>query len=388
MNARDAAWFLFEINDGIATLGHAVKCLVLDLDNTLWGGVVADDGIEGIAIGPTGEGEPFHRFQQYLRELKRRGLLLSVCSKNDPETALRPFREHSDMVLREDDFAVFIANWQPKVDNLRAIQQALNIGLDSMVFLDDSPFERDMVRQYLPQVIVPDLPEEPADYVRSIAELNLFEAISFTGEDGERSRYYQLQASRELAQQAFTDVNNYLRSLEMRVVVERFDPVHLPRIAQLVQRSNQFNLTTRRYSLAECEALMNDHNRTLPVYVKLSDRFGDYGLISVVVVRSEGDTAHIDGWLMSCRVISRGVEQHAMNHVVAWAREQGIRRLVGRYIPTAKNAMVREFFAQFGYTRSSGDDTSETTWELDVARYRPHTTHLTPVPAVPTAVAR
>jgi FkbH-like protein len=369
------------VDIALSTLGRGVKCVVLDLDNTLWGGVVGDDGLQGIALGHFGEGEPFHRFQQFLRELKRRGIILAVCSKNEHEAAMKPFREHPEMVLREEDIAVFVANWDTKVDNLKVIQRALNIGFDTMVFVDDNPFERNMVRQYLPDVIVPELPEEPSDYVRTLCELNLFETSSFTDEDRQRAQQYREESSRKLAEQTFTDVDDYLRSLEMRISIGRFDAFHLPRIAQLIQRSNQFNLTTRRQGEAECEALMNAGPDTQPLFVKLSDRYGDHGLISVVVLRFEQKHALIDTWVMSCRVLSRGVEQHVMNRVVALTRERGLSLIVGEYLPTAKNKMVKDFFERFGFHKTREEPTGVTSWALEVASYVAKPTHLDEVKA-------
>jgi FkbH-like protein len=354
----------------LSTAGHVIKCVVLDLDNTLWGGVIGDDGMEGIAIAPDGEGEPFQRFQHYLLELKRRGIVLAVCSKNDHATALEPFRSHPEMVLREEDIAVFAANWNPKPDNIRYIRETLNIGFDSMVFLDDNVFERQLVRQELPEVIVPELPEDPSEYVRTIAELNLFEVATFSEEDRRRADLYRDNARRQVFAATVTDIGEYLRSLDMQVCMKRFDAFHLPRIAQLIQRSNQFNLTTRRYNLAECEAMMNNDAEYLPMYVKLSDVFGDNGLISVVVLRKQLPELVVDTWLMSCRVLARGVEQYAMNQVVAFAKAQACERVVGTYIPTPKNGMVREFFGQFGFEKVGEAADGTSVWHLDVSAYQ------------------
>jgi FkbH-like protein len=355
----------------LANRGYVVKCVVVDLDNTLWGGVIGDDGLEQIAIGPFGDGEPFHRLQHYLLELKRRGIILSVCSKNDHATAMEPFQRHPEMVLRQEDIAVFVANWNPKPDNIRYIKEQLNIGFDSIVFLDDSVFERQLVRQTLPEVIVPELPEDPADYVRVLSELNLFEVTSFSEEDRRRADLYRENASRQSLRASFSDITEYLRSLDMQVTLRRFDTFHLPRIAQLLQRSNQFNLTTRRYTLGECEAMMANGGACLPLYVSLRDKLGDNGLISVVILKPRAPVLDIDTWLMSCRVLGRGVEQYAMNWVVAFARAHGYQTIVGTYIPTAKNAMVKEFYAQFGFERVEERADGEAVWHLNVLSYEP-----------------
>ncbi len=364
----------------MSTRGKGVKCLVLDLDNTLWGGIIGDDGLDGIQIGPFGDGEPFYRLQLFLREMKRRGIVLCVASKNEHDTALRVFREHPEMVLREEDIAVFMVNWKPKVDSIKAIQEVLNIGFDSMVFLDDNPFERNIVRQYLPDVIVPELPEEPSDYVRAICELNLFETSTFTEEDSARTALYQEEAKRKVLEQSFTNVDEYLTSLEMKITIAPFDTFHLPRIAQLIQRSNQFNLTTRRWGQEECQALMTKGGGTIPLYVRLTDRFGDYGLISVVVIEVDGADAKLPMWLMSCRVLSRGVEQHVMNRVAELAAQHGAKRLVGEYIPSAKNMMVKDFYSRFGFALAGETpESGATTWTIDLAKLAPAKTFITDV---------
>ena len=357
----------------MAARGRTVKCVITDLDNTLWGGVIGDDGLDGIRLNAHGDGEAHYRLQQFLRELKNRGILLAVCSKNDLENALLPFEKHPEMALRREDITVFVANWKDKAENIRAIRETLNIGFDSMVFLDDNPFERNLVRELIPGIIVPELPEDPADYVRAISELNLFETISFSSEDLVRAELYQREAERREAAAGFASVEEFLQSLDMRITIARFDSFHLPRIAQLIQRSNQFNLTTRRHSESECEALMRDE-AIIPLYVKLSDRLGDHGLISIVVLEPKDGKLVIRDWLMSCRVLVRGVEQCVMNHVFALAAERGLAEVTGEYIPTAKNGMVRDFFAQFGFRKIS-----ETGWSRTTASYEPIPVFIQPV---------
>ncbi len=358
--------------------GRVVKCVVLDLDNTLWGGVIGDDGVDGIKLNAHGDGEAFYRLQAYLKELLKRGVLLAVASKNEMENALLPFEKHPDMLLRREDISVFQANWSDKAENIRVIRQTLNIGLDSMLFLDDNPFERSLVRGVLPEVLVPELPEDPADYVRAIAELNLFETTSFSAEDVRRAELYREESVRRSEQGQYADADAFLKSLEMKLVAARFDCFHLPRIAQLMQRSNQFNLTTHRYTEAECEALMHDPG-VLPLYAKLSDRLGDHGLIGIVVLAPDGEELVIRDWLMSCRVLARGVERHLMNLVVAEAQARGCTRVCGEYIQTAKNGMVREFFEQFGFTKI-GDEPGHTLWILPVSAYEPVATFIATVP--------
>jgi FkbH-like protein len=354
--------------------GRGVKCVVLDLDNTLWGGVIGDDGVHGIALTAHGDGESFYEFQLFLLELQKRGILLAVCSKNEIENALKPFLEHPEMVLKRDHICVFTANWNDKADNIRQIREQLNIGYDSIVFLDDNPFERNLVRSLLPGVIVPELPEEPAEYVRAICELNLFETSSFSAEDSQRTEMYRQRAKSQAIQSSFSNVEEYLQSLDMEITVNRFQKEKIGRIAQLLQRSNQFNLTTQRRGEAECEALMHDPD-CYPLYAELRDKLGDHGLISIVVARhGEGELVLTD-WLMSCRVLTRGVEQFLMNHCVEYAASRNYKWVVGSYRPTAKNGMVKDFYAQFGFIPTPQPD-GGTEWRLDVASYRPANVYL------------
>jgi FkbH-like protein len=356
-------------------MGRLTKCLVLDLDNTLWGGTVGDRGHLGIDIGAHGDGEAFFHFQNYLLSLKKRGIILSVCSKNELATALKPFTDNPDMVLRRDDIAVFIANWENKADNIRRIRDRLNIGLDSMVFLDDNPFERNLVRQLVPEVVVPELPEDPADYVRFLSALNLFETTNYSTADARRADQYKEEADRLELRETTSDIGEYLQSLDMQIRIARFDPENLARIAQLMQRSNQFNLTTRRLSEEACRQLMLDCRNYVPLYAKLSDRFGDHGLILVVIARIGADELEITDWLMSCRVLSRGVEECLMNHVVCAARQKRIRKICAEYIPTAKNGMVKDFFGRFGFEKFS-DDNGRTRWTIDIENYQPSATFI------------
>ena len=357
-----------------AMRGRVVKCVILDLDNTLWGGVIGDDGVDGIRLNAHGDGEAFYRFQLFLKELLRRGILLAVCSKNDLSNAQLPFEKHPDMSLRLDDFACFVANWEDKAQNISHIRETLNIGYDSMVFLDDNPFERNLVRSLLPEVIVPELPDDPADYVRTVCELNLFETTTFSAEDVQRTALYQQEASRKEQQAAFASFDDYLKSLNMEIVISRFDSYHIPRIAQLIQRSNQFNLTTRRRTENECIALA-DNNNYIPLYAKLSDRLGDHGLISVVVGEVLEDELAITDWLMSCRVLKRGVEQVLMNTIFERAKSLGLSYVSGEYRPTAKNDMVKDFYAQFDFTQVSNEE-GRTTWRMCIDSFKPQATFI------------
>jgi FkbH-like protein len=352
---------------------------VLDLDNTLWGGIIGDDGLDGIVLGQgSALGEAFVSFQNYAQELSRRGVILAVCSKNDEANALAPFEKHPDMVLRRSDIACFVANWQDKPANLRAIAQALNIGMDSLVLADDNPFERNMVRRELPMVGVPELPEDPALYARCVADAGYFEMLRITTEDVERSKQYQRNLERELLRSSSTDVESYLKSLDMRLVWRPFDQVGLQRIVQLINKTNQFNLTTRRYSQAEVTALMSDP-RCLTLQLRLLDTFGDNGIIAIVIGKPESPGSSdmlIDTWLMSCRVLGRQVEEATLNVVMAEAARLGARKLIGEYRPTAKNDMVREHYAKLGFAAATAGADHATRWARSVEDFVPNPTFI------------
>jgi FkbH-like protein len=345
--------------------GTFKKCLILDLDNTTWGGIIGDDGPEGIQIGYLGLGKVFTDLQLWASALKRRGIILAICSKNTEDIAKEPFLSHPDMVLRMDDIAVFVANWETKVDNIRYIQSVLNIGFDSMVFVDDNPFEREMVRTGLPDVTVPELPADPVDYLPYLKSLNLFETASFTEEDELRTRQYRDEAARNMLLRTFGNEHDFLASLEMQSDVKPFDAFSIPRVAQLTQRSNQFNLRTVRYTEEET-AHMAANAEYVTLSLSLEDKFGDHGLIAVVIMRQQDDrTLFVDTWIMSCRVLKRGMEQFTLNAMVAEAKNRGVATIVGEYLPTKKNGIVKDHYAGLGFVQD-GD-----IWVLDVAGYVP-----------------
>lgn len=351
-----------------AVEGKFKKCLILDLDNTVWGGVVGDDGWENIQVGHgLGIGKAFTEFQEWVRKLKNRGVLIAVCSKNDEEKAKEPFEKNPEMVLRLDDIAVFIANWENKADNIRTIQRILNIGFDSMVFLDDNPFERNMVRENVPEVTVPELPEDPGEYLEYLYSLNLFETVSYGAGDKDRTKQYQTEAKRVSLQKSFTNEADFLKSLNMVSEVRGFDAFNIPRVAQLSQRSNQFNLRTVRYTEAEIEAMeKDDHYVTFSF--SLADKFGDNGLICVVIMEKEDmETLFINTWFMSCRVLKRGMENFTLHTIVDYAKEHGFRHIIGEYLPTAKNKMVEEHYLRLGFVPMENAVTSR--FKLDVETY-------------------
>ncbi len=359
-----------------AQRGRSAKCLVLDLDNTLWGGVIGDEGLEGIRLGQgSALGEAFLDFQTYAHRLARRGILLAVCSKNDLQTARAPFERHPEMVLKSEDIACFVANWSDKAANIRAIAEQLNIGLDSLVFADDNPFERNIVRRELPMVSVPELPEDPAMYARCLEDAGYFEALRITADDFERSGQYRANVARENLRASQTDLQGYLATLGMELRWQPFDRVNLPRIVQLINKTNQFNLTTRRYTEDEVLAVMATPG-ALTLQLRLLDRFGDNGIIGIVIGKPEGDLLRLDTWLMSCRVLGRQVEQATMNVVALEARRLGARSLRGEFLPTRKNGMVREHYRQLGFRCLASSDGGASSWELLLSDYEPFPTFI------------
>jgi FkbH-like protein len=355
-----------------ALVGKSRKCLVLDLDNTLWGGVIGDDGLDNIVLGQgSAEGEAFLAVQRMALDLRDRGVLLAVSSKNEDHIARSAFREHPEMLLREEHISVFQANWSDKASNLEAIAKALNIGIDSLVFVDDNPAERRQVRQALPQVAVPELGADPALYPRHVLAGGYFEAVAFLEEDRLRAEQYQANAKRSSLQSQARDLTSYLKSLEMVMTVSPFDKTGRGRITQLINKSNQFNLTSRRYTEADVEQLGNDAE-VLTYQVRLADIFGDNGMISVVILRKAGNAWTIDTWLMSCRVLGRGVEQALLNEIVTDVLGAGGRRIVGIYRPTDRNEMVREHYRKLGFGQMNVDDDPGTSWLLDPLAYQAH----------------
>lgn len=354
--------------------GRNKKALVLDLDNTLWGGIVGDDGVDGLAIGPeVPEGQVYAEFQSYCKALKSIGVILAVDSKNEEENALAGLN-HPDGVLRPDDFVAIKANWDPKDQNLRAIAAELNLGADSFVFADDNPAERAIVAAQVPGVAVPAL-DGAENYIKTLDHGGYFEVTALSKEDLQKTELYHQNAQRAAAQAAFSDYGAYLDSLEMTATIRGFDTLYIQRIAQLTNKSNQFNLTTLRCSEDDIRALAQDPAR-LCLCGKLVDKFGDNGIVTVVSGEQRDQTLHLRLWLMSCRVLKRGMEDAMMDTVMAEAAARGITAVRGYYYPTAKNAMVRDFYAAFGFEKVEEDEAGNTVWQLEVAAYRPRCPHM------------
>jgi FkbH-like protein len=348
-----------------AISGTAKKCLVLDLDNTVWGGVLGDDGVENIQVGYLGQGKAFTELQYWAKELKQRGILIAVCSKNDESVAKVPFEMHEDMVLSLDDIAIFVANWDSKVDNIKRIKSFLNIGYDAMVFVDDNPYERGVVRHHLPEVCVPELPEDPSDYLPFLRSLNLFETASYTEEDGQRTAHFQQELKREQVQKAFTDERGFLQSLGMTAQIDPIEKFNIPRVAQLIQRSNQFNLRTIRYTEEDLSRLGSSPQH-LTKAVSIRDQFGNYGLISAIIGEYRANELFIDTWVMSCRVLKRGVEYLVLNDLAATAARRGTKRIVGEFCPTRKNALVKDHYQNLGFS-----DAGDGLWTLEIEDFLP-----------------
>ena len=343
--------------------GKNKKALALDLDNTLWGGIVGDDGVEGIEIGPeTSMGQVYSEFQGYLKELKDIGVILNVCSKNEEENAIAGLN-HPDGVLKPDDFIVIKANWDPKSKNLADMAGELNLLPESFVFVDDNPAEREIVRSQL-HVVSPEI-GSVEDYIRVIDHSGFFEVTNLSADDAKRNEMYKENAKRAQLEASFDNYGDYLKSLEMKGTIKSFEPIYMERIAQLSNKSNQFNLTTRRYTRAEIEEIAGS-DEYIDIYGKLEDKFGDNGVVSVVIGRKNGDILDMDLWIMSCRVLKRDMEYAMMDELVHKAKEAGIKTIRGYYYPTAKNKMVRDFYGLMGFTLVSEDEEGNRTWEFTV----------------------
>lgn len=341
--------------------GGSKKCIIIDLDNTIWGGLIGDDGIENIELGNLGVGKAFTEFQHWLKKLNERGIILAVCSKNDEEIAINVFNNHPDMVLKKEHIAIFKINWNPKYKNIEEIQKILNISFDSMVYFDDSKFERESIKRYLPEIIVPDLPDDPAEYLNYLSCLNLFEIGSYSNEDINRTKFYHKKIKAIENALEFKNEDDYLVSLNMKCKVNSFNVFNLPRIVQLSQRSNQFNFRTIRYTENDIKNIMDDksfHGFTF----SLSDKFGDNGLVSVIVLKEiNNHEFFIENWFMSCRVLKRGLESFILNHIITFAKSKGIKIIIGEYLSNPKNVILKDFFKENGFLFTNNR------WELKVS---------------------
>lgn len=360
-------WLALNVSNIVKSIfGKNKKSLVLDLDNTLWGGVVGDDGVENLEIGQeTSLGQVYSEFQGYVKSLKDIGVMLNIASKNEEENALAGLN-HPDGTLRPEDFILIKANWKPKSENMAEIAQEMNILPDSLVFADDNPAEREIVRSYVKGVAVPEI-GAPEQYIRILDHNGYFEVTSLSEDDRKRNEMYKANVLRAKQEASFTDYGSYLRSLQMKAIIRPFESMYMSRIAQLTNKSNQFNLTTRRYTQAEIEKAAADA-AFITLYGKLEDKFGDNGVVSVVIGHKEAKELlelHVDLWLMSCRVLKRDMEFAMMDALVDACREQGISVIYGYYYPTGKNGMVKDFYAGQGFEKI-GERTEETVWKYEI----------------------
>ncbi len=347
--------------------GKNKKALVLDLDNTLWGGIVGDDGVENLEIGQeTSMGQVYAEFQAYVKQQKDIGVMLNVSSKNEEENALAGLN-HPDGVLKPEDFVLIKANWEPKSRNVAEIASGLNIMQDSLVFVDDNPAEREIIRTQLDGVAVPEI-GSPEQYIRILDRSGFFEVTNLSEDDKKRSDMYKANLERQKEQAQFGDYREYLKSLEMVGTIKAFEPMYMARIAQLTNKSNQFNLTTRRYTQAEIEKTAAD-DRYITLYGRLADKFGDNGVVSVVIAKKDGDVLHVELWLMSCRVLKRDMEFAMMDTLVSEAKKAGCKEIKGYYYPTAKNKMVEKFYEWQGFVQEKQDDRGNTVWSCQVKDY-------------------
>ena len=365
VNVNAIPYLAFNVANIIKSIfGKNKKGMVLDLDNTLWGGVIGDDGVDNIVLGPEeSEGQVYSEFQRYVKEHLQLGAVLNINSKNDEENALAGLA-HPDSELSKDDFVTIKANWNPKDQNLREIAEEMNLLPESLLFIDDNPAERHIVTEQLPGVVAPEI-GEAYQYIANIDRGGYFEVTTLSEDDKKRNAMYKENAQRAQLQATYTDYNDYLLSLDMRGVIKAFEPVYMARIAQLTNKSNQFNLTTRRYTQAEIESIASDSDY-ITLYGKLVDRFGDNGVVSVVIGHKDGEECHIDLWIMSCRVLKRDMEYAMMDTLVHRCREQGIKRIYGYYYPTAKNGMVREFYSLQGFKKLTEDEEGNTKWCYEI----------------------
>ena len=325
------------------------KCLILDLDNTLWGGIIGDDGIENIKLGNLGIGKSFVDFQHWIKKLKERGIIICVCSKNNEDVAKNAFSNHPDMVLSLEDISVFVANWDSKVDNIKSIQKTLNIDFESIVFIDDNSYERNLVKDNIPHITVPNLPEDPSNYLSFLYEENLFETVSLSNLDKDRTKLYQSEYRRVKSKSNFTDLSDYMINLNMKSKVELLNSFNIPRVSQLSQRSNQFNLRTIRYTDDDLIKIMNSDD-SYGLIFDLKDKFGDHGIISFLILKKISmNEVFIENWAMSCRVLERGMENLIINYLQKFCKSQNFKVIISEYLETPKNSLVKNLYTKLGF---------------------------------------
>ena len=331
-------------------LGLNKKCIVVDLDNTLWGGIVGEDGFDGIKLGPYTQGRPFLELQKILLGLNKRGIILAINSKNNYEDAIKIIRKHPYMLIKEENFASKQINWSDKITNMQEIAKELNIGLDSIVFLDDDPINRELMRSALPEVLTIDLPRDPSEYCSCVMNLNDFNLLKITEDDLNRSKMYHDEQKRKEFAKTTPDLENFLKKMDINVIIKKADGFTIPRISQLTLKTNQFNLTTKRYQEEDIKKFTEDKNY-LVGSAQVSDKFGDNGITGVFIVEKQKDEWRIDTFLLSCRVMGRGVEEGILGHILGEAKKVGINKVKGRFVPTKKNKPCEDFFKKSGFKK-------------------------------------
>ena len=339
----------------IATLGLSKRCIVLDLDNTLWGGIVGEDGFNGIKLGSGPPGNAFVEFQKHLLGLYHRGILLAINSKNNLDDAMEVIEKHPDMILRKEHFACMRINWNDKVSNLKEISEELNFGLENFVFIDDDPINREFVRTSLPQIMTIDLPNDPAKYAQILEEMNDFDVLKITDEDKKRGIMYSQQKERKFFEASSTNLEEFLKNMKLKVTIQKADNFTIPRISQLILKTNQFNLTTKRYQLEDIEKFSKDEN-ILVGCAQVEDKFGDNGVTGAFIVQNDGSKEWIlDTFLLSCRVMGREVEKSILGYIIKKAKESGIEKIKAQFIPTQKNKPIENFLPDCGFKKDGND---------------------------------
>ncbi len=348
----------------IPLAGKTKKCLVLDLDNTLWGGIIGEDGLSGIKLAPTGAGAPYYEFQKLIKDFKDRGIILAIASSNNEADVEEVWAKHEHMILKKDDWAAWRINWNNKAENVRQLATELNIGLDAMVFIDDDPRNRQLIRETIPEIEVLEMPVNPAEYSHTLSDYKGFASFGVTAEDKKRTSMYTDEKRRQQFKEQVIDLDSFLRGLGLTITIQPVSDAHLPRAAQLTQKTNQFNLTTRRYQEVDIRNILATGAKAWILDVK--DKFGEYGLTGLIIARN-GKRWEIDTFLMSCRVLGKRVEEEFLGQVLNQLRKQDPKKIIGQYLPTVKNEQVKDFYQKFGFTRRAAG--SGSVWQRTLADF-------------------
>ena len=350
----------------IAVFGKTKKCLVLDLDNTLWGGIIGEDGLSGISLAPHGAGQEFYLFQKTILAFHRRGIILAINSKNNWEDAMEVFEKHPHMILKREHFAAMRINWQDKIANFRELAEEINIGLDSMVFADDDPANRAMVNEFLPEVDILDMPGDTALYFKALLDYKGFSILEFTEEDKKRGEMYFAESQRREIKSQATDLDSFLRGLDLAINIEPISELTLPRAAQLTQKTNQFNLTTCRYQVEDIKNFISNGYKIWTLSAK--DRFGNYGITGLLIARKEKENWAIGTFLLSCRILGKRIEEQFLNFALNELKSAGVKKVLAEYIATKKNGQVKDFYGKMGFKKISSEENKDV-WQVDLSNF-------------------